>query len=190
MDSGKTRLWRVAVGVVLVSSVLPGLSGLAAGQKGKLQVKYDRFKDLTTVTVPAMRLTGSVLRGLMATVIGTHDGERRAAPKEVGLLFFSFSDTTQFDDETISLIFLVDGERINASDVKRVERSYSSGSYHEGVFAPMSAAMLKRLADAKSVEGQLGSIEFKLKPEYQAWIGEVADYFLAAETRPRTSPGP
>jgi len=87
----------------------------------------------------------------------------------------SIGSSRSFESET-TLIFLIDGERMRVDKVKRADVSYSGDHYLEILITPITIESLKRLGAAASVEGQLGSMEFKLKPEHQTAI-KIVGYF-------------
>lgn len=132
-------------------------------KRSRPEIKYDKFKDETTITTPMVLVSDNL--GLK--VIAIYQGQTITAPRFLELIVYSLNTFTHSRDT--EMILLIDDERV----VLKGRADYSS---YLG-FIPITLHTLKRIVGAKSVEGQIESVEFKLKPEHQKAIARITAYF-------------
>ena len=122
-----------------------------------LEVEYDKFKDSTTVTLKL-----PIMEGLLLVLIDSFSGKKRLSmPDNVLTTFMSVSDQKQFYISH-SWIILADDERIRLGDGLYTGGTTASSRATEVILYPVSQENLKKIANAKKVEMQLGSKEFAL----------------------------
>lgn len=166
---------RYSLAVVICLAVA---SGVVGQKKDAPKISYDKFKDRTRIETADLSIPLVNARGTSATltVSASHPGTT-PTPPVLGALNFSVYSRYgfTFDVET-TLILLIDGERIQIEDVD-CHRFLNAGPYVESAWAPVDLDTLKRIAKARTVEGQLGSVEFKIPAERQRAIAALVQYF-------------
>lgn len=154
-------LYAVLITLVLCLPV----TGQKPTKEMQIEVKYDKFKDETTISTPHLRKLGRHLFfGL--TVLATHPGQSVAQPIDV---VFVVGSPRSFYSSKSDMILLIDGARVTLEGESHLSLDTAA--------VTASLDLLKRIAEAQSVEGQIASIDFKLKPEDQQVIGKVWAYF-------------
>jgi hypothetical protein len=138
----------------------------------QLESVYDKFKDLTTVSVqmpvhhallpPKIRADGS-LRDYLADVdvfaVYSFEGQRPIKPLSFTLIFKSTGTGAVFGVSP-SLIFLVDGQRLKLGNMQERTVYRTQGIVDEYTSVEMHADVFELLAKADIVEAQVGHIEF------------------------------
>lgn len=142
-------------------------------------VSYDRFKDVTIVTLKSVQLSGTLTRGLSMRVGCTHEGKAPAPATDCSIAVFSAASELQYRNEP-EMIFLVNDERVRVGKMISARREYESGMFLETLFVPASLSLIKKISTAMSVEGQVGSVEFKLTLAQQSTLKEFVKYFEPA----------
>jgi hypothetical protein len=132
--------------------------------KKDIEVQYDKFKDRTTVsTTITLSEVQDHLVGFSATAV--REGQATASSSRFHLSIYT-SDIIDSDDA--KLILLVDGVRSTLT---------SPFSNPHGAVFPITIEQLTKIGAAKSVEGQMGSIEFALTPAQRAQLKRFVEYF-------------
>jgi len=173
---------RMAISAALIC----GLALVSLAQfNADLQIKYDESKDATSVTIDRdMWLFGTSGDGLQIKASGSYIGGTRTAASglELKLLFFSTGTAWRFGPGDTSLLFLLDANRrISIAKVRQDYRELVGDHYFEFFSATIALEDLGQIAEAKTVEGRLGSIEFALKAQHQRMLGRFVDYFRAVQ---------
>lgn len=156
------RLFTLTAGVGLLIFVLMPLCALASPVErpapAHLSSAYDRFKDLRTVSTSAENSALLSETHVLLMAQFACEGDSIVRPDTVRLVFLSNAEALSSADH---LAFLVDGTRIPVPSLKH-ERDIGGGSGNaiRSVSAYLSSADFVRMAMAKQVEGQLGSLEF------------------------------
>lgn len=164
------QLYAVLITLLICVSVL--------GQKTIIKAEYDRFKDQTAVRGERQVISGIKKRdfSMSMEIVARHPGKEPVAPEDVTLIFRCVAQYAYQFSAHPTLTFIVDNERVSVEEVN-CDGLLSPGPYQELVFAYVPLNDLTRLAKARTVEGQLGSIEFILTPQNQKAISEVLGYF-------------
>lgn len=141
----------------------------------KIFSQYDKFKDKTTVSLAHLRLS-SVSLGIAATF--SHQGTDVKTPDDVALWFYSYSSQWRFLRNR-SLMVIADGERLDLGGAARVDSKVNSGRFSGvtvsetlGALVPLDKFL--KIANAKSVEMQLGNAEFQLAPDHLEALKDFA----------------
>lgn len=141
---------------------------------GEVEVKYDRFKDSTLISIEPIPLFGTERNGLELSVVYGFSGQTPPATKTlIGFQFFSMSDRQKFALDR-ELIFLVDGERVRVGAMSLDTATVINGVVFEAMHIGMSYSTFSKLANGKKVEGQVGATEFELKTEHLKSLREFA----------------
>lgn len=152
---------------------------------------YDKFKNITTVTVETQReaagVRGTKTSGAVVTLsaAAVYEGESTDKLKEIFLKFHAVGRGQHFSKlEDRGLIILLDGERV-------VLGTANLDDSHVGADIPLAAALgsgnfmtedmsiaipretFLKLTTATAIEMQLGSVEWKLKAEHQNRLAEL-----------------
>jgi hypothetical protein len=137
---------------------------------GKVNVTYDRFKDITTVNTLPIDLFGaeeySKWGVIFFQIFGQYEvkGSVGQLPDTVKVAFSSVSKKPFFasaNDRTLNLI--IDGKRIAYGEMKYSGlKSHGTTNYEESVWMELSTADFKNFLKSKSVELQMGKLEFNL----------------------------
>lgn len=118
----------------------------ALGQDG-LETKYDKFKNETSVTFWGTGL------GVDEAAMFTHSGDKLTSDVDTFFLYFRGNGRCYgFCFHDPGLILLIDGNREDLGTRKTLS---------DGVVFSISRDMLKKIADAKLVEYQVGRYEGK-----------------------------
>jgi len=148
-----------------------------------VKVKYDKSKDLTTVTLNSMpvssALTKEVTRVSEATQLDlgvsfTHPGQALSKPVEA--LVMKFKSTAKYPvfQRGQNLMAVLDNERAiplgDANYSSRAETFY----VEEMLTGSIPYEIVKRIAEAKTVAFFLGAREIRLKPEQFEDLKEMA----------------
>lgn len=160
--------------LVILTLAIPAL---AQDDGRAMRVEYDRFKDRTNVDSRFMQLTGARIRGLACQVFSYYPGQTRQKPAAV-LLWFHHAWSEPKLRDSRELILIIDGERESFGQLKMVNIKYlRGGTYLESIGLETDMGLIRRLAHASTVEGRLGSIEFRLTAEHRAAMRELIDYY-------------
>jgi len=142
----------------------------AADEQPKLVVKYDRFRDETTVSLhldltPAATAETPYPNWFWVEVAAIYPGRSPIEPKAIHIDFTTRLGGFDYDRE---LIFLVDGKRFRLGSM----RGYSSAA---GGFIPYRTLLI--IANGSKVEGKAGFAEFELKEKEKAALKRFAQHF-------------
>jgi|SRR5688572_16441299 len=172
---------------LLLAAVLLALPSIAVAQKnsesdtrasskaaGHVKAKYDKKKDLTTVTLKNMALGGAMSREV--TNVGetsqldlsayfTHPGEQLAKPAEAAMLKFKSTSKYPAYQRGQILMAVVDDDRA----VPLGDTSYSTNSQtfyiEETLTATIPYELMKRITSANKLKLFLGAREISLKQD-------------------------
>jgi TonB family protein len=138
-------------------------------------LSYDRFKDLTTYNMNKMLVFGNndttpVIYGIAnISLTGGYyvKGQTWQKPEQVILQFEVLEAFWEYRDQNNrNLIFLVDGERLNLGILGQEEFNVRYIGNLEKLFVSLPYEVFAKIANAKTVETQLGRLEFKLDPRH------------------------
>ena len=126
----------------------------------KVDVEYDRFKDVTVVSISPIFVINPNPTGLQFGLMSGYKGRIPVTPKSVIGVFMSASPS-EYEKYKISrgVIFLVDGERINLGTATHAP-DYRNGFFIEAMLIEVPFETLQKINRAKTVEVQIGSTEF------------------------------
>lgn len=133
----------------------------------KVDVEYDRFKDVTVVSVAPVFVINPNPTGLQFGLMSGYKGSTPITPKTVIGVFMSASPS-EYEKYKISrgVIFLADGERLNSGTATHA-LDYRNGFYIEAMLVDIPFEVLQKINGAKNVEVQIGSTEFVVSPVLQ-----------------------
>lgn len=149
----------------------------SASSTPTLSSSYDRFKDLTSVSVtmplyheitppkgrPVGNLAGYIADfDLIASYV--HEGQQRATPASVNLTIKTFAGGVMFGGAA-ELILLVDGRRVRLGRMEQVI-SFHGRSAEEYVSVAIPYDTFTAIANAETVEAQAGRFEFPFSEEH------------------------
>ena len=103
----------------------------------------------------------------------SYPGQTPAPPSDVTIYFGSTPDVWSTSDDR-QLIMIVDGERLNFGQVKRLSTYFSAGVVADTYGVNVSLADFLKLANAKSVEMSLGGDESRLAPDHMEALKDFA----------------
>ncbi len=136
---------------------------------------YDRFKDLTTYSMDKMLVLGN--NNYTPVIFGIANfwltggfyvqGQTWKKPEQIIFQFEVLEAYWEFrDSNNRTLIFLIDGERLNLGMMGQGEFNVQYVGNLEKLFVPVSYEVFVKIANAKTVEAQLGRLEFSLNPRH------------------------
>ncbi len=133
-------------------------------------VKYDKFKNETTITAGPFSLTGTMEYMMTDTMIFLYsgfrfEGENITTPVDAFYLGFSYSGREWQFLKNTDVYALVDGERMHLGEADR-DSDVHLGGVEEMLAIKLDQATFSKIAKAKSVELKVGEREFKLKEEH------------------------
>lgn len=137
----------------------------------RFSVNYDKFKDQTWVTV--WFATGNSRGGLLRGAISFKGETPKDKPDYFFLFELSGSDWRYLSEESRKLYAIIDGERMELGTSEHSGKVAALGivirtvGVNERLAFPLDAETFSKLANSKSVELKIGSMEFRLKEEHQ-----------------------
>jgi hypothetical protein len=161
-----------------------------------LVATYDKFRDVTSLHTPRMRVSGSEFEGIEidAWYAWSGAGTSPAAidPARDTVAFMVHSVRSLDDDWLLSgardIILLVDGERISFDAERRGD--VTQRLLFEEVRAEIPLGRLLRVANATKVEGKTGGTTFVLRPNQLAVLREFAARLASPALRPSAAARP
>jgi hypothetical protein len=147
-----------------------------------VKVKYDKGKDLTTITLNSLAVSSAVTKEvsrlsegtqLDLSVFFTHPGQQLSKP--VDTLTMKFKSTSKYPvfQRGQNLMVVLDNERA----IPIGDATYSSRSetfyVEEMLTGPVPYEIMKRIAGAKSASFFLGAREIKLKEDQLDDLREI-----------------
>lgn len=137
------------------------------GQRYKIHERYDKFKDLTFYATSQMMVKTS-RSALFLQAVFSSPGQSASQPKTVSLFIDANESTRKRFKFERSLIFLVDGERVNFGDMEWLDSTYIPGGRYTsgtvidelGISIPWDVFI--KISKAKTVEFQVGTVEATL----------------------------
>jgi hypothetical protein len=161
----------------------------------QIEEKYDKFDDETTIEL-TMQLTGTLNKssepinmfntdGLILQVGRSFQGRKESSPASSNdnLIFTETSYLSATYNDSSTLIFLVDGERIIVDKTGFEEAKYVSRPVGKRIFELLGFQInyktLIKISTAKTVEGRLGKTEFVLTKDQ---LEAIQDYISRLES--------
>ena len=180
---------------LLLAAALVVLPSIAVAQKnsesdtkasskaaGHVKAKYDKKKDLTTVTLKTIAFGGAMSREvtnvgetsqLDLSVYFTHPGEQLAKPAEAAMLKFKSTSKYPAYQRGQILMAVVDEDR--AIPIGDTTYSTNSQTFYieEFLTATVPYELMKRITSASKVKLFLGAREINLKQEQLEDLREI-----------------
>lgn len=122
----------------------------------KFSVEYDRFKDRTSIDVGQFWV-----QGLKMSLTLSFKGQDPREPVSQVFFFFRGPRARVYD----SAFMIIDGARFELSDVNQVSRGVISGTQPSAMLT-MQWDLFQRLANSKTAEMQIGTVEIKFEDEH------------------------
>lgn len=138
--------------------------------------KYDRFSDSTTITF-RLQLDGTQVDGLMLEADYVYKGQSSAGKNMLQLSLVAISPVTKtdlFGNRDEMMILLLDGRR-ESFPLTVSPSDHVAGLRIKTMTASGFKDFLMPIANAKTIEGRVGVVEFKLKPTQI----EMVQFFIA-----------
>ena len=170
---------KLAYAILSILLMLTAAAVRATGQKEekpkhkeKIDVSYDKFKDVTIVSLEAMTISYGVYMGAMATGPGNHSP---VAAVSVLIIFKFYNERFQCMDGC-KVIMLIDGKRLRLGIAENLDRKIGYGSYPaiETIGVLVTPELFKTIASASSIEFQAGTDEGSLKSQHIAALRDFA----------------
>lgn len=178
---------RNSLAALLFCLVVTGLGQIPdnnrAKSKSHVKVKYDKSKDLTTVTLKSLDLGGAMTKEvtslgqgtqLTLDVIFTYTGEHPSKPVESLKMKFTSRARYPVFQRGQNLMAVVDEQ----SAIPLGDTSYKTNAqtfYTDEILeVSVSYDVMKRMADAKTFKLFLGNREIKFRDEQLADLREMA----------------
>jgi hypothetical protein len=156
---------RTAIDLDAVTGVafLPGKTKAGLTSKGTVRAK--RLSEaLTSLYLDQMLVKANVDGELKLSIFATQNGRDTSELNTVELHLFLTGNNQIFRDAT-RLTLTLDGEQFASEETIRYEPQAVCGFYSEHLSSSLSPNMFLRLASARKVEAQVGSIKFELTDE-------------------------
>lgn len=130
-----------------------------------VDVRYDKFKDITTASV---RSTSGLMSTMNITVVFMHAGNN--IPASGGDFLISFRPTIRcrgFCFREANLIMLIANERMSIGHLQPLT---------DNAVFPVESGTLDRIARSDNVEYQVGTFEGRIDGDLQKKIRSLLDY--------------
>ncbi len=159
--------------------------------RGKIEIKYDKFKDQTTVSLKPYYVQGTAptldpTAGLEIYAAFVYQGQTFS--KRPDTVLFGIVSTSARDflyEQGRGLIALVDGERVDLGQMERIDASYKKKAivipdryYVETLAVSVPYDAFLKLTNGKTVEMQAGRREFKLKDEHLEALRDIVSRMI------------
>jgi len=139
---------------------------------GKITTKYDKFKDITSLSLK-LAISKDTNEFFVLFINAAFDGKTPASSdKDIMFSFISMTSEKQPAPASRSWIALADDERINLGNGEYTNTLIST-TYASTMAYFVSEINLKKIANAKKVEMQVGSKEFALSESQIASLKEL-----------------
>jgi hypothetical protein len=141
-----------------------------------LQSSYDKFKDSTIVSIvspihdlnPANRIRNSKLEGYIAYVdllaAFSYEGQQPRKPSSIDLAFKVMASSPLFGSNP-TFIVIADNKRFRLGNMSQAITRVSLRSIEEFTSISVPLSTFSEIADANSVEVQIGNIDFPLSED-------------------------
>ena len=148
----------------LTASVRPDLEDdkeeTIEDEPAEITDRYDRFKDVTIVSTSRMALRGDK-RSIRVRAEYGFSGKTSVKPDKVSLYFYAASARPLFREDDLQLNFLVDEKRLPAGTMRISDEEKTKSTTRQVIFIDLPFDTFNRIANAKIVELQIGTLEFK-----------------------------
>jgi hypothetical protein len=164
--------WNDKANTVKIPASAESLSG---NPSGEISEQYDKFKDVTNVTLKPMPMPCPLGEEAWLTAQFSYPGRTLKRPDQVIIGFVFASKKAKFG-QSVELIVLVDGERLRVGEMYR-DVNFTSrhmNPVRETMAQIIPLAIFTRIAHAKKIEAQLGIFEFSLSDENLLALRELA----------------
>lgn len=180
---------------LVLATVLFVLPSIAVAQKtsesdtkasskaaGHVKAKYDKKKDLTTVTLKTIPLSSAMTREVSSagettqldlSVYFTHPGEQLAKPAEAAML--KFKSTSKYPAYQRGQILMAVVDDTTAIPLGDAAYSANSQTFYveENLTATIPYELMKRITSANKLKIILGAREISLKQEHLEDLREI-----------------
>jgi len=167
---------RYTILTAVVCSLLVFALPIVGQSNEELKIKYDRFKDETTVGISLGKIEPGWGDSVTHIIAATHPGQKPQVSSSTKFTWMITAPRIPPYGKT-ELILLVDEARI------RLEGAASSGGSSRVAMIPINLDTLRRVSNANVVEGQVGKSEFKLTPEDREKIATFLKYFAVGSPK-------
>ncbi len=164
-------------------AIFLALLSFAVMASGQVERKYDRFKDVTTITA----LIGNSpmdaeYRSVKWDVVVSFPGEKPPKEPVVTLLLTTSSKMGLLQTSDLMLYGIIDGERITLGKFAPIAVPYR-GTVIENSELRMPFASLQKIGSAKVVEVKAGQLEWKFSAAGLATVREFIELFETSQPR-------
>jgi hypothetical protein len=123
--------------------------------------KYDRFKDVTIVSTSKMLVHGSK-RSIRTYADYNFAGKTPKKPEKISLYFYASAARPVFREDDLELNFLVDDKRVPIGGIKVADEDKTKTTIKQTLVVSVPYEVFEQIANAKKVEFQIGTLEYKL----------------------------
>lgn len=151
-----------------------GPIGDSAASNANCQTIFDRFKNKTTITMPARTISRSNTPreelSLSLQIVKT-DASEAQQTKEIQLVFVSKSERYKYHEQA-DVTFIVDGKKVDAGTAYTLGGVPGTTQVQEKMQLTLSAEKFQQIARGSDVEMQMGATEITLgKSDIEAMRG-------------------
>ena len=167
------------VAILSLGLALTGLAPSVCAQQPKVElvkVEYNEQKDLTQITLNPIILASRKHEELRLGAVTSYPGKVKQKPREVALLFISFSrsDTDKYDAARM-LTVTTNTQKYPLGETKRTKQA------QEGLFIETMAAVVPMdtfvsICWSKEVTIRLGLTDVKLSPDQISLLRAAVSY--------------
>ena len=150
------------------------LAGCIHALSVELEIKYDRFKKQTVVSTKPYNIP---LSKICFSLLATFQGETPIKPPETILVGFDSKNNSWRFLTCNTTDLLLDNESLSLGEGKHRGDVLSSGGVFESIFYFISFDILKKISEAKQIEGKICNTEFILTPKEHQDIKDFINIF-------------
>lgn len=132
-----------------------------AETEAEISDKYDRFRDITVIQTPRMLVRGNK-RSIRTHAEYSFTGKKQIKPEKVSLYFHASAARPLFREDELELNFLVDQKRVALGEMRLADEEKTKTTVRQTVVIIVPFETFVQIANAKKVEFQIGTNEFKL----------------------------
>jgi hypothetical protein len=145
---------------------------------GKVATYYNAAKDITTVVLGFSEVGGESPYGLYISANSFYAGKTATAPNQIKLVIMRITPEDKIKSAPLrDLIFLVDGEELNLGLMETTSQQTNMDLRLETLEASLPYDSFVKLANAKIVEGKLGTAKFRLTDSNLNFMRSFASRF-------------
>jgi len=145
---------------------------------GKVATYYNAAKDITTVVLGFSDVGGESPCGLYVSANSFDAGKTATQPSQIKLVIMRITPEDKIKSAPLrDLTFSIDGEVLNLGHMETASQQTNMDLRLETLESSLSFDSFMKIANAKTVDGKLGSAKFRLTDNNLSFMRAFASRF-------------